>query len=231
MTKQFYIFGHRGAPALAPENTLPSFARAIEESVNGIELDVHKVDSQLVVIHDESVDRTSNGKGVLHELSFDELRQLDFGDGATIPTLAEVVEATPKSILINVELKGQHTGRPVAQLLHNYPMYEFMVSSFDRRELVNFTKEFGTRSNTEIALLGVRLTSSMMDKARQLDVRTLNVSNKFLKRKKLSLALQYGFRINVYTVNNATRARQLRNIGVSGVFTDDPTKLKELHDY
>ncbi|MCY3541946.1 MAG: glycerophosphoryl diester phosphodiesterase [Gammaproteobacteria bacterium] len=230
MTKQFYIIGHRGAPALAPENTIPSFARAIAEKVDGIELDVHYVDHQLVVIHDETVDRTSNGKGKLHELSFDELRQLDFGDGATIPTLVEVIEATPNSILINVELKGQDTGRPVAQLLHNYPTHEFMVSSFDRRELAHITEELSTHPNTEVALLGVRLTSRLMEEARQLNIRTLNVSNKFLKRKKLSLALQCGFRINVYTVNYATRARQLRNIGVSGVFTDDPAKLRALHD-
>ena len=230
MTQPFYIIGHRGAPALAPENTIPSFVRAIEERVDGIELDVHKVDRHLFVIHDESVDRTSNGKGVLHELSFEALRQLDFGEGATIPTLVEVIETTPSSILINVELKGQHTGTAVAKLLPNYPTHRFMISSFDRRELDHFTEEFGTRSNTEIALLGIRLTVKLMEEAEQLGVKTLNVSTKFLKAKQLSRALQNGFRIYVYTVNDVTRARQLRDVGVSGVFTDDPAKLKVLHD-
>ena len=230
VTQPFYIIGHRGAPALAPENTLPSFARAIVERVDGIELDVHKIDRHLVVIHDRSVDRTSNGTGALHELSFEALRQLDFGNGATIPTLVEVIETTPSSILINIELKGQHTGQAVAQLLPHYPTHRFMVSSFDRREIVHFTKEFGTQSNTEVALLGVRLTAKLMDEARQLDVKTLNVSTKFLKAKQLSLALQNGFRINVYTVNDVTRARQLRDVGVAGVFTDDPAELKVLQD-
>lgn len=230
MTQPFYIIGHRGAPALAPENTIPSFARAIEEGVNGIELDVHKVDRHLVVIHDESVDRTSNGKGVLQELSFDALRRLDFGDGATIPTLEEVIETTPTRILINVELKGQYTGKAVAQILPNYPMHRFMVSSFHRRELVEFTKEIGTESNTDIALLGVRLTVELMEDARSLGIKTVNVSSKLLKAKQLSRALQGGFRIYVYTVNNVIRAGQLRDAGVSGVFTDDPAKLRVLHE-
>lgn len=198
--------------------------------MNGIELDVHSVDRQLVVIHDESVDRTSNGSGVLHELSFETLRQLDFGDGATIPTLVEVIQATPTRVLINVELKGQHTGKPVAQLIPNYPSHKFMVSSFDRHELKEFKEEFGTEFNAEIALLGVRLTAKLMEEAHQMNVRTLNVSSKFLKRKQLILALQSGFRINVFTVNSATRARQLRKDGVAGVFTDDPAKLRVLHD-
>ena len=229
MTKQFYIFGHRGAPALTPENTIPSFMRAIEERVNGIELDVHKVDHQLVVIHDESVDRTSNGSGKLQAFSFKALRQLDFGNGATVPTLVEVIEATPSSILINVELKGQHTGKAVAQLLPDYPKHKFMVSSFDRSELVEFNDVSRSDSNTEIALLGAILNSRLMEEALQLNARILNVSAKFLTRKQLNIALHRGFRINAYTVNNATHARELRSLGVSGVFTDNPVKLRGLH--
>ncbi len=230
MTQPFYIIGHRGAPTLAPENTIPSFVRAIEERVNGIELDVHTVDQHVVVIHDESVDRTSNGKGVLQELSFEALRRLDFGDGATIPTLVEVIETTPTRILINVELKGRNSGKAVAQILPNYPMHRFMVSSFHRRELIEFTKEFGTESNTEIALLGVRLTVELMEDAQSLDIKTLNVSSKLLKAKQLSRAQKGGFRIYVYTVNKVSRARQLRDAGVSGLFTDDPAKLRVLLD-
>ena len=229
MTKQFYIIGHRGAAALAPENTIPSFVRAIEENAHGIELDVHWVDRQLVVIHDETVDRTSNGSGALIDFSFDALRRLDFGDGAIIPTLAEVIESAPTRVLINVELKGLGTGKEVAQVLPCYPSYRFMVSSFNRRELVDFTDVYGVASNTEIALLGVRLTDRLMETANQLGVRNLNVSSKFFRKKKVIQAIQNGFRLYVFTVNSPKRARYLRNVGVSGVFTDDPVKLRGMH--
>lgn len=228
MTKHFYIIGHRGAPALAPENTLPSFAQAIDEGVHGIEFDVHKVDSRLVVIHDESVNRTSNGTGVLQEFSFDEIRQLDFGDGATIPTLEEVIESISTNVLINVELKGFDTGKTAAKILANYPTHQFMVSSFNWRELDEFRAIFGTATNTEFALLSIRLTQRLMDNANRMGVRILNVSSRFLQKQRVLDAVERGFSVYVYTVNSSSRARQLRNFGVSGVFTDNPAKLKNL---
>lgn len=222
MRPQFYIMGHRGAPALAPENTLPSFARAIKEQVNGIECDVHLVDGQLVVIHDDSVDRTSNGTGRIQGFSFNELRELDFGDGAIIPTLIEVIEATPTDILINVELKGRDTGMEVAHVLANYPEHRFMISSFSALELVEFSTGRNSSSNTELALLCVRLTQKSLQQAHQIGAKTLNVSVKFLQKQKVVEAVQRGFRIYVYTVNNVQRAQRLRNWGIAGIFTDNP---------
>lgn len=226
MTQQFCIIGHRGAPAIAPENTLPSFARAVAEKVSGIEFDVHWIDGQLVVIHDETVDRTSNSSGALHNFSFNALRQLDFGNGTTIPILEEVIEATSTSVFINVELKGQDTGKAVGQVLPNYPQHQFMVSSFSRNELVEFTAEYGTTEKVEIALLTVRLTNQVMEYAYELGAKILNVSSKFLQKRKVIHAIQSGFRIYVYTVNDVKRAQKLRNLGVAGIFTDNPAKVQ-----
>ena len=226
MTHHFSVIGHRGAPALAPENTLPSFARAVEEKVNGIEFDVHSVDGRLVVIHDETVNRTSNGSGALQNYSFDALRLLDFGEGATIPILEEVIEATPENVFINIELKGQDTGKAVASVLPDYPNHRFMISSFSPIELDEFRTDYGTTENTENALLTVRLTSRIMEYANQMNVKILNVSAKFLQKKKVIHAIQRGFRIYVYTINDVKRARKLCDLGVSGIFTDNPAKVR-----
>lgn len=226
MTQQFSIIGHRGAPALSPENTLPSFARAVEEKVNGIEFDVHWVDGQLVVIHDETVNRTSNGNGALKNFSFDELRLLDFGEGATIPILEEVIEATPENVFINIELKGPDTGKAVASVLPDYPNHCFMISSFNPIELDEFRTDYGTTENTENALLTVRLSRRIMEYANQMNVNILNVSTKFLQKKQVIHAIQKGFRIYVYTINDLKRARRLCDLGVSGIFTDNPAKIR-----
>ena len=228
MTLQFCIIGHRGAAALAPENTLPSFARAIEENVNGIELDLHYVDGRLVVIHDDTVDRTSNGSGELQQFSFNELRELDFGDGAKIPTLEEVIEATPTNVLLNIELKGPNTGKSVAQILPNYPRYQYIVSSFRCTELSEFSMEYSPSSNLAIALLGVRLSNRLMDQANQIGAKILHVSARFLQKKIVYNAIQNGFRIYVYTVNDLKRAIQLRDLGIEGIFTDNPQMVQFL---
>src|SRR6056297_2287931 len=100
--------GHRGAMGYEPENTLRSFKKAIELNVDMVELDVYVCSSgELVVIHDDKVDKTTNGKGYVSEKSFDELRKLDAGMGEKIPTLQEVLDLIDKRAKVNIELKGK----------------------------------------------------------------------------------------------------------------------------
>lgn len=105
---------HRGDLAVAPENTLPAIISAVEKGAHQIEFDVHMTrDNHLVVIHDSTVDRTTNGAGAVEELSFEEIRALDAGSwfapefkGTQVPTLREVLEVIPETILCNVHLKN-----------------------------------------------------------------------------------------------------------------------------
>src|SRR5919107_2807685 len=111
---------HRGASALAPENTIEAFRLAVGAGAGGLELDVHMTrDGQIVVIHDPTVDRTTNGSGAVSEMTFDELRRLDAGHtfspdggptrpyrgrGIRVPTLEEVLEGFP-DVAVNIDLK------------------------------------------------------------------------------------------------------------------------------
>lgn len=112
MNPRITVFGHRGARGLAPENTLPAFRLAKELGVDGVELDVHLTsDDELVVIHDDTLDRTTNGKGRVRDYTVDQIKKLDagikFGEkwrGVTVPTLRQVFEETGK-LLYKVELK------------------------------------------------------------------------------------------------------------------------------
>ena len=111
--KQIKIYAHRGASAYAPENTLPAFQAAMEQGADGIELDVHlSRDGELVVIHDEELDRTTNGTGLVKDHTLAELKKLCADNGMSgygdvrIPTLQEVLELVkPSGMLVNIELK------------------------------------------------------------------------------------------------------------------------------
>lgn len=113
MKQKTQVWSHRGASAYAPENTLPAFQKAVDMGAQGIELDVHmSADGALMVIHDETVNRTSNGKGRVVDMTLAELKKLDFSNsftdyaGATIPTLPEVYDLVkPAGLFINVEIK------------------------------------------------------------------------------------------------------------------------------
>ena len=101
------IIAHRGASAHAPENTLAAFQLALEQGADGIELDVMlSKDGQLIVIHDDKVDRTTNGTGKVADMYLSELKVLDAGQGESLPTLPEVFDRFGGKFLINIELKN-----------------------------------------------------------------------------------------------------------------------------
>ncbi|MDX9881658.1 MAG: glycerophosphodiester phosphodiesterase family protein [Prolixibacteraceae bacterium] len=109
------LCAHRGAMGTHPENTIPAFRAAVEAGAHMIEFDVHLTkNKQMVVIHDSSVDRTTNGKGKVSDLTFDEIRELDAGSwkspefkGLQIPTPEEVLNEMPHNVWINIHIKGE----------------------------------------------------------------------------------------------------------------------------
>lgn len=117
----FLISGHRGACGYKPENTLSSFKTALDMNVDMIELDVYVCKTgELVVIHDDQVDRTTNGHGNVLDMTFDQLRNLVVEGIEQIPTLQEVIELLNGKVILNIELKGPDTAQSIAKLLQQY---------------------------------------------------------------------------------------------------------------
>ncbi|OYT28338.1 MAG: glycerophosphodiester phosphodiesterase [Thermofilum sp. ex4484_79] len=145
------ITGHRGAPDEAPENTLTSFKKAIEIGVDYIELDVRMTrDNQLVVIHDETVDRTTNGTGNVSSYTLNELKELDAGSwfskefrGEKIPTLREALELIDNNCIVEIELKEDNLEEKVGLLLEELGMTgNVIVSSFNKQRIYKFKTIF-----------------------------------------------------------------------------------------
>lgn len=227
----FTIIGHRGAAGLAPENTLGSFATALQLGCPMLELDVHLArddgqGQQLVVIHDEQLQRTTNGNGPVNEYTVAELKELDAGDGAQIPLLTEVTDLIRKhneqracSVCLNIELKGEHTAAPVAAFLQDNPDLDVLVSSFQHRELAHFRM---LDPATAVAPLYDRYDSAWHETAKKLGASAVNISTRIATAKRISEIRSAGYSVYVYTVNRARLAVQLKGAGASGVFTDRP---------
>src|SRR5215471_19656445 len=134
-----WVVGHRGAMGYCPENTLASFERGLELGADWIELDVHlSRDGELIVIHDETLERTTNGHGLVRERSLSELRALDAGDGQHIPTLPEVLSfARARATVVDIEIKNapiyyEGIERAVARAVRDAQMLDnVIVISFD----------------------------------------------------------------------------------------------------
>ncbi|MBM3214586.1 glycerophosphodiester phosphodiesterase [Candidatus Poribacteria bacterium] len=142
---------HRGASAHEPENTLRAFRRALELGADAIELDVHvSKDGELVVIHDAYVDKTTDGTGAVAEMASNELRRLDAGEGEPIPTLAEVIDGFAREAVLCIELKGEGSAIPTADLVRGKRCVDRVIlCSFDAAK-VRRVKEHAPEIETSV---------------------------------------------------------------------------------
>jgi glycerophosphoryl diester phosphodiesterase len=219
----FMIIGHRGAAGLEPENTLRSFRRALELGVDAIELDVHRVEDELVVIHDDTLERTTNGQGPVAGLSLTALRELDAGHGEMIPLLDEVLDLVGGRVLVNVELKGPGTASVLARKLSQRGTAGLLVSSFDHSQLLEL---HALAPEAKTAPLFGRSRLGMFGTARRLSAWSINVSRRLATAPRLRAIRRRGYRSLIYTVNDPAEATWLRSNGADGIFTDYPDRIR-----
>jgi glycerophosphoryl diester phosphodiesterase len=229
MTSQkLFCFGHRGACGHEPENTVRSVRKALELGADGIEVDVHFVDGQLVVIHDDTLQRTTNGHGRVTEKSFAYLRSLDAGLGERIPTLAEIFDAVNRRAVLNVELKGPHTAAPVAALISEYVkdrgwrFDDFLVSSFDHAR-IRETKQLC--HEIRIGALIEKTPRSLAQFAEALGAWSLHASKRCVTPALLEDAHRRGLKVFVFTINQPREIARMKMLGVDGVFNDFPERV------
>jgi len=236
-----YYFAHRGASAHAPENTLEAFQTALEQSARLIEFDVKlTADEQVVVIHDQTVDRTTNGNGKVSKLTLPEIKQLDAGSwfnekfrGEEIPTLDEVFESFGKDLYMNVELTNYASPFDglvdrVALLVKKHGMTRRIIfSSFYPTNLIRARRQLPEACCGQLVLPGKagwwqRIWGSLID------VQANHPYTSDVTKASVNHAHEHGRLVHVWTVNDPVEMRRLCALGVDGFFTDDPLIAREI---
>ncbi|WP_309641797.1 glycerophosphodiester phosphodiesterase family protein [Flavobacterium sp.] len=226
---QLQIVGHRGAKGYTSENTLISFQKALDMQVDGIELDVHMTsDNEIIVIHDDTVNRTTNGNGIVNQLSLHQLKALRIDSEHQIPTLEEVLDLVDRKIFINIELKGNHTAKPVVALIEKYIaeknwQYDlFLISSFDWNALqevhvVNPKINLGVLTSTDIDLA--------IDFATFIKAKSIHPYYHLLTKENTLTMQQKGFQVFPWTVNEPEDIQKIKTFEVNGIITDFPDRI------
>ncbi|WP_105617378.1 glycerophosphodiester phosphodiesterase [Vallitalea okinawensis] len=235
-----FIFGHRGSSGEYPENTMLAFEKAIEQDCDGIELDIHLTkDQKLIVCHDFTLDRTTNGSGYIKNFTMEELQTLDAGSWKNpsfshcyLPSLEEVFDLIRGTeLLLNIEFKAgsveyPHIEEKVIELINTYKIKDqCLLSSFDHYCLLRL------RSLDLEIYTGVLHQCSMVDswlyadklKANALHPYYITITEEVVKQ-----CSQYGKDINTYTVNKLDDAIKLSKAGVNAIITDYPQMKKEI---
>jgi glycerophosphoryl diester phosphodiesterase len=228
---------HRGASALAPENTMSGFETALELGADALELDLHLTrDNEIVVIHDYTLDRTTDGSGPVHERSLEELKRLDAGRwfgpafaGERIPTLSEVLDRFVGKVPLALEVKAGSTFFPgieekvVSALRERAAIDQAAVASFDHYALRRL-KEIEPTIRTAALLVGRPVSLSALAGPAKADGLALEAS--FVTKTEVEACRAAGLQLVVWVVNDPAQMRHFIKLGVDGIITDRPDLLR-----
>ena len=234
------ISGHRGAKGTAPENTLSSIQRAEEIGVTFIEFDVNLTADDIVVFHDYTLDRCTNGTGVLVETPYSTLSRLDAGshfslqyEGERVPRLVDVIEElSGLNIGANVEIKSQAgfekltVERVAAAVLKNWPAkLPILLSSFNENVMLLLALELPELTR---GWLVEEIPEDWQEKLVLFGASSLHCNSDYLTRDQAENVIEAGYPILVYTVNERERAKELLDWGVNSVISDHPERMMDL---
>ena len=226
MSKKVLKIGHRGAKTYVAENTIASIQKALELGVDAIEIDVHKCASgELVVFHDFTLDRMTNGSGEVAKHTLKQLKLLKINDQYAIPTLDEVFDVIDKKCILNIELKGRNTATGTCQTIETYikardwNINQFIISSFQHQELATVYK-----LNNQLHL-GVLTKASVVDAidfAETINAFAIHPNVALVTKDNVSLAQEKGFKVLTWTVNDQPTIERMKAYGVDGIISDNP---------
>ena len=236
------VWGHRGASGYAPENTLPAFKMPADMGADGVELDIQLTsDGEIVVCHDETIDRTSNGAGWLKDFTFKELRRLDFSngnaayEGVKIPTMEEVFDLLqPTGLVINIELKTgiifyDKIEEKILELVNRGGWEDRVIYSSFNHYTVRRIKELDPAA--KVGLLYGDGPIDMPGYGHRLGADALHPAFYNLQYPGfMEDSRCFGLDVNVWTVNSEADLIRCREYGVNAVITNYPAKAIKLYE-
>lgn len=228
--------GHRGSAGTHPENTIASFQRAVELGAGGIEFDVHRTgDGHLVVIHDPTLERTTSGRGLIRDLTLEQVQAADAGSwkapefaGQRVPTLGEVIRQTPAQLRLFIELKAGSLHYPgieqeLLQVLKNERAQErSQVSSFDHHALRRLHE---LDPGLELGMLFDDHPIDPVGMARACGATALHPYWQWVSPELVRAARSAGLRVYVWTVNQPEAIGMMKALGVDGIMSDYPDRI------
>ncbi|WP_425076784.1 glycerophosphodiester phosphodiesterase [Psychroserpens sp. S379A] len=229
MSNSLLKIGHRGAKAHVAENTIASINKALNIGVDAIEIDVHKCASgELVVFHDFTLDRMTNGSGEVAKHSLEQLKQLRVLGEFEIPTLEEVLDAIDRKCVLNIELKGKDTASVACEIISEYietrrwQLADFLISSFQLEELKTV---FNLNSKLRLGVLTKASVSEAIKNANIINAYAIHPNVALLTKDNVKLAQDKGYKVITWTVNDEVTIQRVKTYGVNGIISDNPELL------
>ncbi len=227
--KTFFVVGHRGASAYEPENTIRSIKRAFEMGADAVEVDARlSKDGYVIIIHDETVDRTTNGSGIVSKLNLEEIRALDAGKGEKIPTLQEVLKEVEGRGCLFLEIKAEEAVVPSLRIVKEMEMMDdVLFISFSTNALTSIKE---TNKEAHIGLLYFKPTNGIVG-AKKLGCEAVLPYYRLATGKSISFAHRMKLKVIPWTIDELDVAKELKDRGADGIATNRPDQIAKLKSY
>ena len=252
--RDFLIVAHRGGGGLAPENTLASIKKSINTGADMIEVDVHLTkDNEVVIFHDETVNRTTNGEGKVHEMTLAELKELDAGswfDGAyageTVPTLDEVLKLIDGQVQCLIEIKSKEhliyegfaekivdiinaNGAKTWSIVQSYEE-EYLETAYAYDPEIKIKKIIMGEESSHILSFFIESKEYVTGRNKHHYLETLNPHYSSLSQRRVHKIKARGYKVITYPVNERKEMIKMLNMGVDGIITDYPDRLVKIRE-
>jgi len=220
------IMGHRGAPADAPENTLASFNRALAVGVAAVELDVQLTkDGRLAVIHDETLDRTTNGRGPVRDFTLAEIKKLDAGRGEAVPSLEEVFDLVRGKADLVVELKQPEAAGALLDFFRERRAFEYATIISFWHPVLKALKQAEPRLNTGVLMVGC--PADPVGLARAADAGALVMHYVYVTPELVAAAHSHGLLVYVWNIDDPKTLKPYLSMNLDGIGSNRPGVLIE----
>jgi len=236
ITGEFMIAGHRGAASLAPENTLAGFKKALQSGVKWIELDTQlSADNTPIIFHDETVDRCTNGKNKVADLTLEQLQALDAGSWFAEEFAGEKIQSLEQTLVffiandlcMNLEIKihHDHQVKPlidnVAKVLEkmNFPYDKLIISSFSALALKHCRQVLPT---VRLGYISEHEPRAILATLKAINLYSVHIDYKILTEEMAKEIIQSGLKLMIWTLNDLQQASKFRSWGVEMIITDKP---------
>lgn len=216
--------GHRGARGYAPENTLASIERAIALRCAFTEVDIQRTsDDELVLLHDKRVDRTTNGRGLVSELTLPDIRKLDAGDGQLVPTLEEALRAAKGRIGLILELKTKGLAHDVCAIVRAGGLNRSVIYASFLHEELQHVRSIDPQADTLVLFKWF----SKVPVAQAVRLQATHVGLRFntATKRRVKALHNAGLTVFVYTVNKPVEINRMKLLGVDGLISDFPDRI------
>lgn len=216
--------GHRGARGYAPENTLASIEQAIALRCSFTEVDIQRTaDDELILLHDERVDRTTNGRGPVSHLTLPDIRKLDAGDGQMVPTLKEALRAAKGRIGLILELKTKGLAYDVCTIVRAEGLDRSVIYASFLHEELHQVRRIDPQADT----LALFKWFSKVPVSQAVRLQATHVGLRFntVTKRRVRALHKAGLTVFVYTVNKPAEVNKMKLLGVDGIISDFPDRI------